>query len=278
MTDRLIKLAQVFLTFVALFALTGCGKVYLPSLPIPSPTRDHIASSSPKDTRYGGRHEVRAPHDATRARPYTVLGKTYHPYASADGFVEEGLASWYGHDFHGKKTANGERYNMYGVSAAHKLLPLDTKVRVTNLENGRQVVLRVNDRGPFVGDRIIDLSYGAAKKLGTVEKGVARVRVEAVGSQAPRQLRSNTRLASSQPVRSSGRVYIQVGAYSRADNARKVHGELMRNGFKGSRIETVRRSGRDIHVVKAGAFPHERSARSALNLLQRHYPGCFISS
>lgn len=278
MTDRMARFLKIGLTLVALFALTGCGKVYLPTLPIPSPTRDHISSSPPRDTRNGGRAEVRAPYDTTRARSYTVLGKTYHPYASSAGFVEEGLASWYGHDFHGKKTANGERYNMYGVSAAHKLLPLNTRVRVVNLENGREIVLRINDRGPFVGDRIIDLSYGAAQKLGTVEKGVARVRVEAIGTQAPKQLRTNTRLAQSPAKRASDHLYIQVGAYSEAENARKVHGELVRNGFKGSRIETVSRSGRRIHVVKAGTFAHQQSAKSALNVLQRYYPGCFISS
>lgn len=104
---------------------------------------------------------------ATRGtKTYTVRGKTYRPYLTADGYREEGVASWYGKDFHGRKTANGERYNMYAMTAAHKLLPLGTKVRVTHLGNGRSIVVRVNDRGPFVGNRIIDLSYGGAQKIG----------------------------------------------------------------------------------------------------------------
>ena len=112
-------------------------------------------------------------------KTYTVRGKTYRPYLSADGYREDGVASWYGRDFHGKTTANGERYNMYAMTAAHKLLPLGTKVRVTHLRNGKSIVVRVNDRGPFVGDRIIDLSYASAKELGMIGTGTARVRVEA---------------------------------------------------------------------------------------------------
>ena len=96
------------------------------------------------------------------SKPYTVRGKTYYPLKSAHGFVEVGTASWYGPGFHGKKTANGERYNQYAMTAAHKILPLGTKVRVTHLGNGRSIIVRVNDRGPFVDDRVIDLSRSAA--------------------------------------------------------------------------------------------------------------------
>ena len=94
----------------------------------------------------------------TGTKPYTVRGKTYYPLKSAHGFVEVGEASWYGPGFHGKTTANGERYNQYAMTAAHKLLPLGTKVRVTHMSNGRSIIVRINDRGPFVGDRIIDLA------------------------------------------------------------------------------------------------------------------------
>ena len=106
------------------------------------------------------------------SRPYTVRGKTYYPLKSAHGFVEEGVASWYGPGFHGKRTASGERFNQYNISAAHKILPLGTEVRVTNLENHRSLILRINDRGPFVDDRVIDLSRGAAQRLtGSGHKG-----------------------------------------------------------------------------------------------------------
>jgi rare lipoprotein A len=112
--------------------------------------------------------------------PYTVLGKTYHLLSSSDNYREQGFASWYGRKFHGAQTSNGEIYDMYGMTAAHKTLPIPTFVRVKNLENGREVIVRVNDRGPFHDGRIIDLTYTAAKKLGFVEQGVARVEVTAI--------------------------------------------------------------------------------------------------
>jgi rare lipoprotein A len=118
-----------------------------------------------------------------KANPYTVLGKTYFPLNSSSTYVATGTASWYGTKFHGQNTANGEVYDLYGMSAAHKTLPLPSYVRVTNLDNNRSVILRVNDRGPFYSDRIIDLSYAAAKKLGYAEIGTARVRVEGIDPQ-----------------------------------------------------------------------------------------------
>ncbi|SEM94914.1 rare lipoprotein A [Pseudomonas sp. ok272] len=118
-----------------------------------------------------------------KANPYTVLGKTYYPMPESKRYVETGTASWYGTKFHGQNTANGEVYDLYGMSAAHKTLPLPAYVRVTNLDNNRSVILRVNDRGPFYSDRIIDLSYAAAKKLGYAESGTARVKVEGIDPQ-----------------------------------------------------------------------------------------------
>jgi rare lipoprotein A len=115
-----------------------------------------------------------------KANPYTVLGKTYYPMPDAKRYLATGTASWYGTKFHGQATANGEKYDLYGMSAAHKTLPLPSYVRVTNLDNGKSVILRVNDRGPFYSDRIIDLSFAAAKKLGYAEVGTARVKVEGI--------------------------------------------------------------------------------------------------
>ncbi|MBF0357734.1 MAG: septal ring lytic transglycosylase RlpA family protein [Magnetococcales bacterium] len=113
-------------------------------------------------------------------KPYDVFGVTYYPLKSSEGFEQEGLASWYGKKFHNRLTANGEIYDMHSITAAHKTLPLPTWVRVHNLDNHRSMVLRINDRGPFVADRIIDLSYAAAKVLGVDKKGIARVRVIAL--------------------------------------------------------------------------------------------------
>lgn len=112
--------------------------------------------------------------------PYTVWGKSYHVMESGDGYQASGIASWYGAKFHGHKTSNGETYDMYEMSAAHRNLPLPSFVEVTNLANNRKVIVRVNDRGPFHSERIIDLSYAAAKKLGFSDKGTARVHVAAI--------------------------------------------------------------------------------------------------
>ena len=113
-------------------------------------------------------------------KSYVVFGKTYYPKPSSRGYVERGIASWYGPKFHGRKTSSGEPYDMHQMTAAHKTLPLPTYARVTNLENGRSTIVRINDRGPFVGDRIIDLSFAAAKKLGVDKKGLASVEVASI--------------------------------------------------------------------------------------------------
>ena len=135
--------------------------------------------------------------------PYTVNGKTYHIMSSADGYREKGIASWYGAKFHGHATSNGETFDMNKISAAHKTLPLPTWVRVTNLDNGKSINVRVNDRGPFHGGRIIDLSYAAAVKLGYQDKGTAQVLVEV--------LAGNDLDTSS--------YYVQVGAFSKKESA-----------------------------------------------------------
>ena len=112
--------------------------------------------------------------------PYSALGRKYVPYTSLKAYRERGVATWYGRKFQGKRTASGERYDMYAMSAAHTILPIPSYARVTNLANGRSVVVRINDRGPFHADRIIDLSYAAAYKLGYVGAGSAKVEVEAI--------------------------------------------------------------------------------------------------
>lgn len=137
--------------------------------------------------------------------PYNVLGKTYYINFEPEGLVQEGYASWYGTKFHGNKTANGETYDMYAMTAAHKTLPLPSYVKVTNRENNRSVIVRVNDRGPFHQGRIIDLSYVAAKKLGMLQKGTAKVTLEVItpsGSAQSRTASNNT-----------GKLYLQIGAF-----------------------------------------------------------------
>jgi len=127
---------------------------------------------------------------------YVVFGKRYYTKNSSKGYVERGVASWYGRDFHGRKTSSGEPYDMYAMTAAHKTLPLPTYARVTNLTNGRTAVVKINDRGPFHGDRVIDLSYSAARKLGVVAKGTGMVEIRAVDPRRPESDRQDLFLAS----------------------------------------------------------------------------------
>ena len=146
---------------------------------------------------------------------YDVLGRRYFVLAAADGYLERGVASWYGPTFHGGNTSSGEPYDMYGMSAAHKTLPLPTYARVTNLRNGRSVVVRINDRGPFVANRLIDLSYTAAAKLDMIHEGTTLVEVRALTPGAPDEL---TRSAQSPPPS----LYVQAGAFADPRNAQHV--------------------------------------------------------
>jgi rare lipoprotein A len=139
-------------------------------------------------------------------RPYSVFGRQYVPIAQAQGFRQRGIASWYGRRFHGQKTASGEPYDMYAMTAAHPTLPVPSYVRVTHLASGRSVVVRVNDRGPFHASRIIDLSYAAAAKLGFVQAGSAEVQIEAL---VP-----------------AHEVYLQLGAFRSRDNAETLQARV----------------------------------------------------
>ncbi|WP_207682790.1 septal ring lytic transglycosylase RlpA family protein [Desulfonema magnum] len=186
-------------------------------------------------------------------RPYKVMGKWYHPLASAQGFRQRGLASWYGKDFHGKKTSNGEVYNMNEISAAHKTLPLGTYVRVRNIKNNKELDLRINDRGPFVAGRVIDLSKAAAKKLGVYGPGTAPVEVIALGV-AAEPAKQNSLPRSYIPVNYyEGKFTIQVGAFSNLDNAKKFRQQLYQL-YKYVNITTyyTHRGGKRLYRVTVG--------------------------
>ena len=162
---------------------------------------------------------------------YDVLGKRYFVLPTAEGYKERGVASWYGPTFHAKNASNGDAYDMYAMTAAHKTLPLPAYARVTNLANGRSVVVRVNDRGPFVGNRIIDLSYTAAYKLDMLRAGTAFVEVEAL---IPGGLATTAAgVAPPQPARLANRqaLYIQAGAFGVGDNAERLAARLRAAGI-----------------------------------------------
>lgn len=202
-------------------------------------------------------------------KPYRVMGKWYQPLADADGFRQKGLASWYGKQFHGRKTSNGETYDMYGVSAAHKTLPLGTMVHVTNLENGKTLTLRINDRGPFVRGRIIDLSYGAAKKLGVVGPGTARVEVVAVAVEHQ---------AGSPPVTVdlySGNFTFQVGAFKSRDNAERLVAKLDTQ-YKNAHMVAFKNGQEVFYRVRVGKCTTlDEAEKIEAQLMQNGFPGVF---
>lgn len=200
--------------------------------------------------------------------PYKVLGKTYYIMDSAQGYKERGGASWYGKKFHGHTTSNGEVYNMYAMTAAHKSLPLPTYVRVTNLSNGKQVIVRVNDRGPFHPGRIIDLSYAAASKLGMLRNGTAKVEVEAID---PRSWRKTKTLIANAgvPVRdaAAGR-YLQVGAYSTRTAAERVGSAVKALTGEPVVIRNHQLNGRVLYRVRLGPVSSDNRARTLIDQLE----------
>ena len=162
-------------------------------------------------------------------RPYTVLGKQYTPIATAHGFVQTGIASWYGKKFHGRKTANGEIYDMYAMTAAHKTLPMNTWVEVRNLDTNQKIRVRINDRGPFVTGRIIDLSYTGAKRINMLGPGIARVRVTALGAATAYSKTTHAPVSFKQLDYWKGNFTVQVGAFQVKTNAQNFKEKLSKS-------------------------------------------------
>ena len=205
-------------------------------------------------------------------KPYTVNGQRYEPLQSHEGFSQTGVASWYGKDFHGKKTSNGETYNMNAMTAAHKTLPLGVYVKVYNRDNGRKEIVRVNDRGPFVKGRIIDLSYAAAKKLGVDVAGKAPVKIEALGYSAGKGEYKEPATYD------SGNYTVQVGSFKEYANAERLTGE-MRKLFGFSEMHLTNVNGDLFYRVYAGKYTSLKSAESAEREFGEHgYPGSFVVS
>lgn len=176
-------------------------------------------------------------------RTYTVMGNTYTPQAKAGGYRKDGVASWYGRRFHGKKTASGEVYDMYAMTAAHPTLPIPSYARVTALDSGKTVVVRINDRGPFHSKRIIDLSYTAAHKLGYIAKGSTRVRVESIDPES---------YAARDPAAGDG-VYLQLGAFAGAERAARLLDRVSRELELGAAQARVVQDGA-LHRVQVGPY------------------------
>lgn len=245
------------------------GGLYAPDVsdgrPTSAPDVSKLAEPVPRAeprSRYGNRS------------PYTVLGRSYRVLDSAQGYHERGVASWYGTKFNGRATSSGELYDICSFTAAHKTLPLPSYVRVTNLDNGRQLIVRVNDRGPFHEGRIMDLSYAAAIRLGVDRTGTARVEVEAVGPgdraspnrdytpisseelqpSLPDDTDSTAPLDDDPPQRPvlSGAQWVQVGSFGEKDNARRLADRLRDAGVDDVDMDHVEVDGRDLWRVRVG--------------------------
>lgn len=185
---------------------------------------------------------------------YEVFGKRYYVMDSSKGFVQKGIASWYGTKFHGRRTSSGETYDMYAMTAAHKNLPLPTYVQVTNLKNGKQIIVKVNDRGPFHENRIIDLSYTAALKLDIVKQGTGLVEIKTVGpgQSVAKSPKIGAPVTSVSANNDSNGFYIQVGSFSDPVNANKLKHKLNAFGKDLVNVTQVVVSGNTLYRVRIG--------------------------
>ncbi len=228
---------RIFISLLFLFILASCS-----SVPEDQATEPVEIKPEPVVAKA-------EPLSKTGNDPYVVAGILYTPKHQLNNFTEEGLASWYGRKFHGKKTSSGEIYNMYLYSAAHKTLPIPSYIKVTNLANNKSLNVRVNDRGPFVDDRILDLSYAAARDLSFADKGTTRVRIESI---------SVISQENSDDLSEDGVIYLQTGVYSKQNNALLAKSQLESQGYQ------VKIQQRDdaLFSVKVGPF---KSAALAYN-------------
>jgi len=188
-------------------------------------------------------------------KPYKVFGVSYRPLASANGYRERGVASWYGKKFHGRLTSSGEAYDMYAMTAAHRTLPLPSYARIRNLNNGKTVVVRINDRGPFLHNRLIDLSYAAAMRLGIVATGTGIVEVEGLTGTEPPTPATIVRAPEIIPKAVADeppRLFLQVGAFTNRANAEGLRDRLLRADFRPVQVQTAERDATTIFRVRIG--------------------------
>ena len=243
-------LAVVLVVGLALaLALSGCGGP--PQRPSPPPATVPPVVAPATRSRPSDAELLALPDAVPRVEPrahlgnppvYEVFGQRYFVLASAKGYVARGVASWYGPDFHGERTSTGEPYDMYSMTAAHPLLPLPAYARVTNLANGRSIVVRINDRGPFKANRIIDLSYAAALKLDMVRNGTTLVEVRGLESED----------AATAPPPPPAPIFAQAGAFALKDNAEHLRARLLRDGIGNVLVSSDASSGKTLFRVRVG--------------------------
>ena len=233
---------------LCVLALAGCSVVaHRAPTPPPTPPPPAVPPPPPPNVAAVPDAVPRAEPRSAHGNPpfYDVLGRRYYVLVSADGYIERGVASWYGPTFHGGSTSSGESYDMYGMTAAHKTLPLPTYARVTNLRNGRSVVVRINDRGPFVANRLIDLSYTAAARLDMLREGTTLVEVRALTPGVPDEL---SRSAASPPPA----LYLQAGAFADQQNAQRLLERLQAAGLANAFIALPPQGTSHLYRVRLG--------------------------
>lgn len=271
-----MRRAAALVVPAALLALAACSS---------APSRDEQAQSPAptQQARKGGYYKDDGPGDNPPAnldaipdavprneplhrfanRPYQVFGRDYVPVAAAQPYRQRGIASWYGRRFHGQKTSSGELYDMYAMSAAHTTLPIPSYVRVTSIANGRSVVVRINDRGPFHPGRIIDLSYAAAHRLGIAQAGSGEVEVESVGP--GEQIGAK---AVTPAVAATSGVYVQLGAFSSRDNAESLRERVAREAASLREGAQVLMSG-NLWRLQIGPYGSQEAARVVADRMEK---------
>ena len=274
-----IKIGLVVLT---LTMISGCS-----TRGLKSHKSGHTSQSTTKAKSSSTQHYSKTPKKQKSGyvhptmKPYTVFGIRYYPTKVRVGEKFRGISSWYGPDFDGKATSSGEIYDMHALTAAHKTLPMNTMVKVTNVDNGKSVVVRINDRGPFVGTRIIDLSNKAAHKIDMVKKGTANVRLEVVGfKDAKARERGSSTYSSTKPSVAPKKslnydVYaIQIGSFSKIDGAMKVQEQY--DDYRGYHtvIKDTEYNGKRVFRVWLSGFKSEEQARAFKK--DSPFPNAFI--
>ncbi len=245
--------ASIFLLIVVLFffGLSGCSKPAIRTTVLSPPPP---STPTPKSSTGVSKKTER------KERPYAVDGKWYFPVGSVAEYTEKGVCSWYGPDFHGKPTSSGEIYDMYGFTAAHRILPFNTQIRVKNPLNNKEILVRINDRGPFVKDRILDLSYAGAKELGLIGPGTAPIEIEALGILEEEEENGQrvTRLVQQVDFR-QGDFSIQIGAFKDRQNAMRLKERLGRE-YSNVEISEAVRLGETFFRVRLIHYPQLQEA------------------
>ena len=254
----------VVFCMVILLVIFGCGRPHYkvkPPQTVPSKT---VVLPKTKDGKF--------------PKPYEVNGQLYYPLPDAEGFVQYGKASWYGDDFHGRPTSSGETYDMYKMTAAHKIIPLGTYVKVSNLSNSREIVVRINDRGPFIKGRIIDLSYAAAKDIGMIGPGVVEAKVVAMGREVGK-LKSKDKSAPIVELKdpTQGEFTIQVGAFEDRKNAQMLAARLKVIFEDVQIMPYLDKNGRTVHRVRVSKSDNlKRAGEIEKQLEEMGFRGAFI--